>query len=258
MKKTVITAIIVLLCAVLFVGCMNNNIPNMETNDKDTVNSSATGILSDETTVASGSEINTPSIGGRIPCVHTSFGEYEDYDRSYHSINSTLITYVGQDRFDAWVKEKKAEQGVEKSLEKCNSPFTIYDFVKDLDFPREVFEALNDNYLRANHDYNLDVIYSSREEAEAYYASDRVQKKLEQGDVSSVKGQLKSYIDSIDNTAHEKWITRKNETEWGFSDATRSHIKITNMFGTYSYSDEFVGLYAQYGFTEYILSLIQI
>ena len=253
MKKKILTAFMVLACVMLLVGCMNNSIPNIKIYEPETTDSPETTAQYSETTKSNETESPGTAVGGPIPCLHTSFGKHLDYDRSYHSINGTLIDYVGQERFEAWVKEKRiAEQGVEKSLEKCNSHFTIYDFVKDFDFPREVFEALNDNYLRANHDYNLDVIYASREEAEAYYSSDRFLKTGEITMLGFFKGKLSLYVNSIDSTAEEKWIARKNETEWGFSDATRSHIKITNMFGTYSYSDEFTGHPAQYGFAEYI------
>ena len=252
MKKTVISAFAFLLCIVLFVGCMNNNVPDIETNDKVTTSPPVTEAPPPETTTSLSTETAQPPIGGSRSCIHTSFGEYVDYDMSYHAIDGTLIQYVGQEQYEAWSKEKKAEQGVERNRERCNTHGTIYDFVKDFDFPREVFEALNDNYLRGGYDYNLDVIYSSREEAEAYYTSDRTQKDFKRWSVKRFKGKLRSYVKLIDSTANEKWIARKNETEWGFSDATRSHFKIPNMYGTYFYSDEFTGHPAQYGFTEYI------
>ena len=219
---------------------------------KETTNAPVTMSPPPETTTSISTETTQPPIGGSRSCIHTSFGEYVDYDMSYHAIDGTLIRYVGEEQYETWSKERKAEQGVERNRKRCNTHGTIYDFVKDFDFPREVFEALNDNYLRGGYDYNLDVIYASREETEAYYTSDRTQKTIKKWDVNTLKGRLKSYVNSIDDTANEKWIARKNETEWGFSDATRSHIKITNMYGTYSYSDEFTGHIAQYGFAEYI------
>ena len=250
MKKVYIAVFVFLLCAIVLVGCMNSNVPDLETNDKVTTNFPVTEASPSETTANNAPETTLPSVGGSMACIHSSFGKHLDYDRSYHSIDSTLINYVGQDRFNAWVAEKYAEQDVECNLERCNTHFTIYDFVKDFDFPREVFEALNDNCLRGSYDYNLDAIYASREEAEAYYMSDRTQKEAKRITLNFFKGKLRLYVNSIDSTANEKWIARKNETEWGFSDVTRSHIEIPTYY--YKYSDEFIGSYSQYSYAEYI------
>lgn len=188
-----------------------------------------------------------PIIGGSLECVHTV------YDRSYHQIDGHLIEYVvriyGQEAYDNWGVERRKEINLapDESFDYCSN-FTIVDYVEDFNIPREVFEALNDNYLSCRYDYNLDAIYAGKEVAEAYYRSDRSQVVLERKFLRNIKGQLKLYVETQDAEAITNWINEKNATEWGFSEATRSHIEIPG----YGYSDEFRGGYSQYSIKEFI------
>lgn len=112
------------------------------------------------------------------PCIHMVMLDGVVLDNSYHSIDSTLIQYVGADAFADWVQEKEAEPDGSCAYSHIN----IVDFVHDFEIPRAVFEQLNDNALVLYYDYNPDAIYGGT--ADEYYTggdttSDRTQTILE-------------------------------------------------------------------------------
>lgn len=122
-------------------------------------------------------------------CIHTVLYHDVVLDDSYHSIDGTLIEYVGTDAFDAWVQKKEAEPTGSCTYSHIN----IVDFVHDFDFPRAVFEELNNNVLSLDYDYNLDAIYGGT--AEEYYTngdttSDRTQTILEKRVLKLFKSKL--------------------------------------------------------------------
>lgn len=206
---------------------------------------------SDHSSVSTDTEPVTdrPIIGGSEYCDHDVVYNYGVQDGSFHSIPGTLIEYVGQDEFSKWV-EKKTEDMLASNEGKYDSclVFSIVDFVNDFNIPRLHFEAINDNFLADYYDYNLDAIYAGKEEAEAYYLSDRSQIIREKRFIRFFKSQLRLYVENQDATAITNWIEEKNATEWGFSEATRSHIEIPGS----GYSDEFRGGYSQYSIKEFI------
>lgn len=196
---------------------------------------------------------NDMGIGGATYCIHTVVHNGVDYDHSYHSIDSTLINYVnyqfGDDAFDTWVKEKRVEivPAPNDNYKSCTN-VTIVDLVEDFSIPREVFEALNDNYLAAGYDYNLDAIYAGKDVAEVYYTSDRLQTVLEKEVLRFFKGKLVLYVNEQDHNTFNSWVESKKSTEWGFSEATKSHKEIAG----FGYSDEFKGRQCQYSYAELI------
>ena len=196
---------------------------------------------------------DSTGIGGATYCIHTVVHNGVDYDHSYHSIDSTLINYVnyqfGDDAFDTWVKEKRVEivPAPNDNYKSCTN-VTIVDLVEDFSIPREVFEALNDNYLAAGYDYNLDTIYAGKDVAEVYYTSDRLQTVLEKEVLRFFKGKLVLYVNEQDHNAFNSWVESKKSTEWGFSEATKSHKEIAG----FGYSDEFKGRQCQYSYAELI------
>ncbi len=187
-------------------------------------------------------------VGGSKYCDHDVVYNHGVQDGSFHTIPGTLIEYVGQDEFSKWV-EKKTEDMLASNEGKYDSCFvSIVDFVNDFNIPRRDFEVINDNFLADYYDYNLDAIYAGKEEAEAYYLSDRKQIILEKRFIRFFKSQLRLYVQNQDATTITNWIEEKNATEWGFSEATRSHIDIPGC----GYSDEFRGGYSQYSIKEFI------
>jgi len=191
-----------------------------------------------------------PIIGGSEYCDHDVVYNYGVQDGSFHSIPGNLIEYVGQDKFYKWVEEKNSESTDTNNDEKsgCTAAITIVNFVNDFNIPRRDFEVINDNFLADYYDYNLDAIYAGKEEAEAYYLSDRSQIIMEKRFIRFFKSQLRLYVENQDAEAVPNWIKEKNATEWGFSEATRSHIEIPGS----GYSDEFRGGYSQYSIKEFI------
>lgn len=198
---------------------------------------------------SSTSNQNAENVGGRDLCKHIVMNREVDIDNSYHTIPGTLIEYVGQDEFSKWV-EKKTEDMLTSNEGKYDSclVFSIVDFIVDFNIPRHDFEIINDNFLADYYDYNIDVIYAGKEAAEAYYSSERLQMILEKRVIRQLKVQLKLYVENQDAAAVQNWIKEKNATEWGFSEATRSHIDIPGC----GYSDEFRGGYSQYSIKEFI------
>ena len=206
-----------------------------------------TGTPADEPE-SSTSNQNVNAVGGSKYCDHDVVYNYGVQDGSFHSFPGNLIEYVGQDEFNKWI-EKKTEDMLASNDGKYKSCFvSIVDFVNDFNIPRRDFEVINDNFLADVYDYNLDAIYAGKEAAEAYYLSDRSQIIREKRFVRLFKSQLRLYVENQDATAVTNWIEKKNSTEWGFSEATRSHIEIPGC----GYSDEFRGGYSQYSFKEFI------
>ena len=205
---------------------------------------------STETSESSTPNQDVDAVSGSKYCDHDVVYNYGVQDRSFHSIDGILINYVGQDEFYKWVEEKNSESTVFNNDEKsgCTATMTIVNFVNDFNIPRRDFEVINDNFLALAYDYNLDAIYAGKEVAEAYYLSDRSQIIMEKRFVRLFKSQLRLYVENQDATAVTNWIEKKNSTEWGFSEATRSHIEIPGC----GYSDEFRGGYSQYSFKEFI------
>lgn len=191
---------------------------------------------------------NVDNVGGSKYCDHDVVYNGGVQDGSFHSIPGNLIEYVGQDEFNKWV-EKKTEDMLASNEGKYDSCFvSIVDFVNDFNIPRCDFEVINDNFLADYYDYNLDAIYAGKEEAEAYYLSDRSQIIMEKRFVRFFKSQLRLYVENQDAVAVQNWIKDKNSTAWGFSEATRSHTDIPGC----GYSDEFRGGYSQYSIKEFI------
>ncbi len=260
MKKISIFIILFLLISQL-VACNNSNsgINNdFIDNETDTIELNSPGISDDRSDdpvidTSDESESNLPNqglvdVGGSKYCDHDVLINHGVVDRSFHTIPGNLINYVGQDKFYKWV-EKKEEDMLASNDGKCDIySFSIVDFVEEFNIPRRDFEVINDNFLADLYDYNLDAIYAGKEEAEAYYLSDRSQLIREKRFIRSFKSQLRLYVEKQDAEAVQNWITEKNSTEWGFSEATRSHIEIPGS----GYSDEFRGGYSQYTFAEFV------
>jgi len=189
-----------------------------------------------------------PIMGGSDYCDHDVVYNYGVQDGSFHTFPGTLINYVGQDEFDKWIEKKREDMFASNEGKYVRCFVSIVDFVEEFNIPRLHFEAINDNFLADRYDYNLDAIYASKEEAEAYYLSDRSQIIREKRFIRFFKSQLRLYVENQDATAITNWIEEKNATEWGFSEATRSHIEIPGS----GYSDEFRGGYSQYSIKEFI------
>ncbi len=189
------------------------------------------------------------AVGGGNPCKHDVVIGDGVEDSSYHTIPGNLISYVGSERFYDWIEEKT------NSMLKANNGkyigcqiFTIVDFVKDFNIPRDVFEAMNDNFFSDYYDYNLEVIYGDENDAEIYYSSDRTAIITEKRVIRRFKTKLHLYINDQSDIAFAEWVQKKNFGMWGFSEATQSHIKISESI----YSDEFAGRYSQYSYAEFI------
>lgn len=247
MKKIIIIMLSILLCSQLN-SCAITELTDVGdktdiTEVKGTSDNTPEESQSHEIEIVTGNN----GIGVSRECVHTV------YDRSYHQIDGYLIEYVvriyGQEAYDNWGVERRKEinPAPDESFDYCSN-FTIVDYVEDFNIPREVFEALNDNYLSCRYDYNLDAIYAGKEVAEAYYRSDRSQVVLEREFLRNIKAQLRLHVETQDAEAITNWIKEKNATEWGFSEATRFHIEIPG----YGYSDEFRGGSSQYSIKEFI------
>ena len=199
------------------------------------------------------SESSTPNqdvdnVGGSQYCDHDVVYNHGVQDGSFHSIPGNLIDYVGQDEFDKWINKKTEDMLASNGGKYVSCFVSIVDFVNDFNFPRRDFEVINDNFLADAYDYNLDAIYAGKEAAEAYYLSDRSQLIMEKRVIRRFKVLLELYVENQDDTAVQNWIDEKNATEWGFSEATRSHIEIPGS----GYSDEFRGGHSQYSIKEFI------
>ncbi len=172
-------------------------------------------------------------IGGLTVCIHTQMYKSEELDCSYHSIDGTLIQYVGADNFNEWVARCEAGKTTGGTCRFAH--ITIVRFVEDFQIPRDVFEFLNDNVLNLSYDYNLDAIYGGKEKAEEYYTSDRLQALLEKRVLRLFKSKLLSYVRAENAAAFSEWIEATNKSQWGFSEMNRQHAELPG----YGYTDEF-------------------
>lgn len=179
---------------------------------------------------------NNATLGGSTSCIHTVLYGVDELDNSYHSIDSILIEYVGEENFMEWISEREAQKS---TAGVC--PFNhvnIVQFVEDFDIPRQVFENLNSNFLELQYDYNLDAIYGGTDIANNYYTSDRLQGILEKKTIRLFKSKLLNYIVSENSTAFSTWITEKN------SDISRTASNEETL--------RFDGNYNQYSYIEFI------
>lgn len=189
------------------------------------------------------------NVGGATSCIHSVVHDGIEFDFSYHTIPGNLIQYVGDKEFDEWIETKESEIQELYDDGTAICPFTtIVDFVNKFNIPREVFEALNDNYFSSIYDYNLDAIYAGEEEAETYYTSERLQHILEKRTIRLMKMDLRTYVKQEDSNAITEWCAKKNATDWVFSDTTRTTVEL-NRSGI---SSEFEALYSQYSLAEFI------
>lgn len=239
MKKKVFA--LLMLLAVLFVSCRmpDNNPPYA--NDTNSGNA-----------LVSSSQQDTPSVGGNTTCIHSILSpQGDEIDCSFHTIPGELIGYVGKKNFTMWLT--KCNSNKEENLDTdCTSRhLTIADFIDHFDIPRDIFEAINDNYLFSKNDYNLDVLYSGDTAIiESYYTSDRTAIFMEKQFILLVKARLNQDITQEERQA---WIKTKSGTEWGFSNATTNHTVIRGI----GYSDTFSAQPDQYSLPE-IISHFQI
>ncbi len=225
MKKTVcIFAVIVF--AICFAGC-----------DRSAPDAVGTDSLPETAPVTDAPVTDAPltELGGSTACIHTLMYGEDELDTSYHSIDSTLIQYVGADRFNEWIAQREAEKTVGGECPYAH--ITIVRFVEDFQIPRDVFAFLCDNALNLQYDYNLDAIYAGEEAAARYYTGDRLQTILEKRLIRLFKSKLLEYARTRDAAAVTAWIEATNRTEWGFSKATRSHTELPG----YGFTDEFRG-----------------
>lgn len=149
------------------------------------------------------------NVGGATSCIHTLIYGDTELDNSYHSIDSVLIEYVGEDSFVAWITEKEANKS---SLDVC--PFNhinIVKFVEDFEIPRQVFEDLYYNFLYLQYDYDIDAIYNGTVAAENYYTSDRLQTVLEKKTIRLFKSKLVDYVNTQNSTAFSIQMWRQQK-----------------------------------------------
>ena len=139
---------------------------------------------------------------GLNPCKHsTIILDNIILDNSYHQISRQLISYIGEDAFNEWVNKNNEED------------LNIIRFVIDNDIPYEYMEQLilTDPSVYYYFDYNLDAIYSGKED---YYTGDRTEKVLRRNFLLSVKCGLNDLIKN--NEKYSKWIEEKKNSEWEY------------------------------------------
>ncbi len=191
--------------------------------------------VSTQPLIIPGPDYNQGDIGTAFNCRHMLITKYV-IDDSYHTIDGSLIWYVGEDRFNEWLTKCEMLYGDPIPGKKCE-PINIVRFVEDFQIPREVFEFLCENLLDLWYDYNLDVIYEGEEAADRYYSSDREQILLEKYLIRRFRNNLLKYARSQNDQAVTEWIEATNRTEWGVSELSRTHTELPG----YGFTDEFKG-----------------
>lgn len=218
-----------------YTGCnqISTESPSLSsvTDSRSTVTSDQNVLLPPETISKESSEDNA-MVGGSTSCIHTLLYGVTELDNSYHSIDSVLIEYVGEDNFVVWIAEKESNKS---TSDIC--PFNyinIVRFVEDFEIPRQVFENLNNNYLYLQYDYDVDAIYGGKTVAEIYYTSDRLQNVLEKKTIRLFKSKLVDYVVSQNSTSFSSWIDEKN-TQIPRINSVQSIPEFTGNYNQFSY-----------------------
>lgn len=167
--------LLILLSALMLASCAGKNAE--VTNNQETVSS----------------ESGMKECGDIIECEHTI---------SYHSINSTLIDYVGQEEFNKWCASRSNPDPYAMSED-----INIVNFIRDFNIPKDVF--ISDYYDTMDYymeDYDIDLIYSDDDKAiEEYFRDKDASEERIERKVSLFE--LKSWIcydAGIENTNYRK------------------------------------------------------
>ena len=154
-------------------------------------------------------------VGGPYGCIHSLFIGNSMQDNSFHSIDSHLISYVGDERYSEWRDEIETRRAECMNDTECPYRFmTIAGFIKYFDIPREAFEAINNAYLLGSYDYNLDVLYSGDDaKIEEYYTSDRTDAYVRKHFALEFKYALDRYVRTNCTQARLNWIDAKRQSQ---------------------------------------------
>ena len=207
----ILTALILTGCAAQPVETGTDPIPVPETSAPlpETTEAPPETTAPPETSPVSG------GVGGPYGCIHSLFIGNSMQDNSFHSIDSHLISYVGDERYSEWRDEIETRRAECMNDTECPYRFmTIAGFIKYFDIPREAFEAINNAYLLGSYDYNLDVLYSGDDaKIEEYYTSDRTDAYLHKKYMWYFKGELADYVNRNQSTAMSAWIDAKRQSQ---------------------------------------------
>ena len=172
-------------------------------------------------------------------CVHSVYG----MESSYHDLLYDYVEYVGRENFDKWLEEAF------KISESINSPdckfsyCNIYNFIKDFNIPREVFEDIYNKsvayYLR---DYNIDILYCGDiNKIEEYYRTGetRQEEMTKRSNEYSDKSSFISYVEkTYGETAYEIWVQSKKNYQKDIP--TVLQWSIPEIINKFNIPDEFV------------------
>ncbi len=99
--------------------------------------------------------------GGITECEHTP---------DYHSIDSELIDYIGQEKFNEWYIAAAGSIYTDIFFEDIN----IVRFIRDNEIPKEIFTSVYyDTSSYYYYDYDVDLIYSDDDKAIEDYFTDK-------------------------------------------------------------------------------------
>ena len=122
-------------------------------------------------------------------------------DNSYHQISYKLISYIGKEKFNEWIKKDNEED------------LNIINFVHENNIPYEYLNQLllTDPSVYYYYDYNLDAIYNGNED---YYTGDRTELILRRDYLLALKCGLNDLIKTSDR--YPKWLNEKNNSDWEY------------------------------------------
>lgn len=215
LMKKALPLIVILWIFLGITGCVrsehepNDTLPPEETTATVTTDFNAENDLpeTDETDVEVTSvEPDTDDTGSEITSVEPETSETDEipvyvpvdetwcyiHSLEFHSFTDALIDYVGNDELMSWI-----EGGYARTSEIENCPFhcNIYNFIKEFEVPREVFEA--SYYGTADYywdDHNIDLLYGDDMEAVNEYYTSHSDREEEREKYSSL-GEIKFGID---------------------------------------------------------------
>lgn len=153
MKKIHKIILLLSICLGLLISCSDSK--NFTETSPHTEESSSVSVSSPEHSDTTAQ--NSP-LGGSNPCaVHNHI--------KYHSFPSCIVEHVGQDAFNEWLSSLEEPEITDPSTQCVSPDFSIYNFVKYFNIPREDLEQIyfsnTDAYYYAV--WNIDLIYSGTE-----------------------------------------------------------------------------------------------
>lgn len=172
--------------------------------------------------------------------------------QSYHTISGALVDYIGNDIVISWVEKMNS---INTNDEFCASHYAnIYNFVRDFNISRDVFEELHYKYSYYTENYNIELIYGDNvDEFEKYYLDES--NNIEANKLYTeylIKLSIREYIENI----YGETLVRKKDysiiSEWSIAEVVIDYNIPINII------ENFINIYEKEGADMYNYDLSKI